>query len=71
MTATSDGTATDPVIAAKGYAHSDTLVSTERSSHTWFVLARLLGYDNVRNYDGSWTDWGSAVRAPIETGAPK
>ena len=38
----------------------------ERSSHTWFVLAYLLGYDKVRNYDGSWTEWGNAVRAPIE-----
>ncbi len=38
----------------------------ERSSHTWFVLTYLLGYDNVRNYDGSWTEWGNAVRAPIE-----
>ena len=38
----------------------------ERSSHTWFVLRYLLGYENVRNYDGSWTEWGNAVRAPIE-----
>ncbi len=38
----------------------------ERSSHTWFVLTYLLGYDNVRNYDGSWTEWGNAVRVPIE-----
>jgi len=38
----------------------------ERSAHTWFVLTRLLGYPNVRNYDGSWTEWGSLVRAPIE-----
>ena len=38
----------------------------ERSSHTWFALTELLGYDNVRNYDGSWTEWGSIVRAPIE-----
>ena len=38
----------------------------ERSSHTWFVLRYLLGYDKVRNYDGSWTEWGNAVRAPIE-----
>ncbi|MDQ2664875.1 MAG: sulfurtransferase [Gemmatimonadota bacterium] len=38
----------------------------ERSSHTWFVLTYLLGYDHVRNYDGSWTEWGNAVRAPIE-----
>ncbi|MGU3431579.1 sulfurtransferase [Actinomycetes bacterium M1A6_2h] len=41
----------------------------ERSSHTWFVLTHLLGYDNVRNYDGSWTEWGNAVRTPIATGA--
>ncbi|RIK44151.1 MAG: sulfurtransferase [Chloroflexi bacterium] len=38
----------------------------ERSSHTWFVLTYLLGYPNVRNYDGSWTEWGNAVRLPIE-----
>jgi thiosulfate/3-mercaptopyruvate sulfurtransferase len=38
----------------------------ERSSHTWFVLTQLLGYPTVRNYDGSWTEWGNAVRAPIE-----
>lgn len=38
----------------------------ERSSHTWFVLKYLLGFTNVKNYDGSWTEWGSAVRAPIE-----
>lgn len=42
----------------------------ERSSHTWFVLTNLLGYETVRNYDGSWTEWGNAVRAPIEKGAP-
>ncbi|HEX3920761.1 MAG TPA: sulfurtransferase [Streptosporangiaceae bacterium] len=41
----------------------------ERSSHTWFVLHHLLGYPNVRNYDGSWTEWGNAVRAPIRRGA--
>lgn len=38
----------------------------ERSSHTWFVLHHLLGFSNAKNYDGSWTEWGSAVRAPIE-----
>jgi thiosulfate/3-mercaptopyruvate sulfurtransferase len=38
----------------------------ERSSHTWFVLTHLLGFDKVRNYDGSWTEWGNAVRVPIE-----
>ncbi len=38
----------------------------ERSAHTWFVLSELLGYPRVRNYDGSWTEWGSLVKAPIE-----
>ncbi len=38
----------------------------ERSSHTWFVLRYLLGYPDVRNYDGSWTEWGNLVRTPIE-----
>ncbi len=38
----------------------------ERSAHTWFVLTYLLGYPRVRNYDGSWTEWGNLVRAPIE-----
>ncbi len=38
----------------------------ERSSHTWFVLKYLLGYPDVRNYDGSWTEWGNIVRSPIE-----
>jgi len=41
----------------------------ERSSHSWFVLKYLLGYPNVRNYDGSWTEWGNLVGAPIEKGA--
>ena len=38
----------------------------ERSAHTWFVLTQLLGYPTVRNYDGSWTEWGSLIGAPIE-----
>ena len=41
----------------------------ERSSHTWFVLKYLLGYRDVKNYDGSWTEWGNLVRAPVEQGA--
>jgi thiosulfate/3-mercaptopyruvate sulfurtransferase len=40
----------------------------ERSSHTWFVLTYLLGFSRVRNYDGSWTEWGNLVRAPIKKG---
>jgi thiosulfate/3-mercaptopyruvate sulfurtransferase len=38
----------------------------ERSAHTWFVLRELLGYENVKNYDGSWTEWGNLVEVPIE-----
>jgi len=40
----------------------------ERSSHSWFVLTYLLGFEKVRNYDGSWTEWGNSVRVPIEQG---
>jgi thiosulfate/3-mercaptopyruvate sulfurtransferase len=40
----------------------------ERSSHTWFALQELLGYENVKNYDGSWTEYGSLVGAPVEIG---
>ncbi len=43
----------------------------ERSSFTWFVLKYLLGYPNVRNYDGSWTEWGNLVRNPIEKPSPQ
>jgi len=54
----------------QGLAAADDVIAYcrigERSSHTWFVLTYLLGYDRVRNYDGSWTEWGNAVRAPIE-----
>ncbi len=38
----------------------------ERSSHSWFVLKYLLGYPNVKNYDGSWSEWGNSVKAPVE-----
>ena len=40
----------------------------ERSSIAWFVLTELLGFEDVENYDGSWTEWGNTIRAPIETG---
>jgi len=59
----------------KGLRKEDDIIAYcrigERSSHTWFVLTYLLGYDHVRNYDGSWTEWGNTVRAPIETGEEK
>ena len=57
---------------ARGVTGEDEIVAYcrigERSSHTWFVLHELLGYRNVRNYDGSWTEYGSLVGVPIETG---
>ena len=56
-----------------GLADGDEVVAYcrigERSAHTWFVLTHLLGFENVRNYDGSWTEWGSAVRVPIVRGS--
>ena len=42
----------------------------ERSSHTWFVLKHLVGYARVRNYDGSWAEWGNQIRSPIERPQP-
>jgi thiosulfate/3-mercaptopyruvate sulfurtransferase len=54
----------------KGVTGADEVIAYcrigERSSHTWFVLKYLLGYDNVKNYDGSWTEWGNLIGAPIE-----
>lgn len=56
--------------AEQGLKPSDSVIAYcrigERSSHTWFVLKYLLGYPNVRNYDGSWTEWGNLVGVPIE-----
>jgi thiosulfate/3-mercaptopyruvate sulfurtransferase len=53
-----------------GLKHDDNVVAYcrigERSSHTWFVLTHLLGFERVRNYDGSWCEWGNSVRVPIE-----
>ncbi len=59
-----------PIYQGKGVTPDKEVIAYcrigERSSHTWFVLHYLLGYDNVRNYDGSWTEWGSLIGAPIE-----
>jgi thiosulfate/3-mercaptopyruvate sulfurtransferase len=58
---------------SKGIDGADTVVAYcrigERSSHTWFVLSELLGFSDVKNYDGSWTEYGSLVGVPVETGA--
>jgi thiosulfate/3-mercaptopyruvate sulfurtransferase len=58
------------IYAGKGITPDKDIVTYcrigERSAHSWFVLTELLGYPNVRNYDGSWTEWGNLVRAPIE-----
>lgn len=75
--ANEDGTFKSPADLRKLYADAGVDFSKptiaycrigERSSHTWFVLKYLLGVDNVKNYDGSWTEWGNLVGAPIETG---
>lgn len=54
----------DPVASTVSYCHAG-----ERAAHLWFVLHHLLGWDNVRAYDGSWVEWGNMVRMPIATGA--
>ena len=60
------------IYADKGVLNGDDIIAYcrigERSAHTWFVLHELLGEDRVKNYDGSWTEWGSLVGVPVETG---
>jgi thiosulfate/3-mercaptopyruvate sulfurtransferase len=72
-----DGTFKSPeelrqIYGAKGVTPDKQVISYcrigERSAHTWFVLTQLLGYPDVRNYDGSWTEWGNLVNAPIAKG---
>ena len=61
------------IYADKGVLNGDDIIAYcrigERSSHTWFVLTEILGKKNVKNYDGSWTEWGNLVGVPVETGA--
>jgi thiosulfate/3-mercaptopyruvate sulfurtransferase len=62
----------DIYVKKQGFQAGDDIITYcrigERSSHTWFVMKYLLGFDSVKNYDGSWTEWGSAVRVPIAAG---
>jgi thiosulfate/3-mercaptopyruvate sulfurtransferase len=78
QTVNEDGTFKAPdalrdLYAAKGITADKDVVAYcrigERSSHSWFVLSQLLGFPKVRNYDGSWTEWGSVIGAPIENPA--
>jgi thiosulfate/3-mercaptopyruvate sulfurtransferase len=61
------------IYAGKGVLNGDDIIAYcrigERSAHTWFVLHELLGRDDVKNYDGSWTEWGNLVGVPVEKGA--
>jgi thiosulfate/3-mercaptopyruvate sulfurtransferase len=60
----------EAIYHAKGISGKEPVITYcrigERSSHTWFVLTYLLGYPDVKNYDGSWTEWGNLIRSPIE-----
>jgi len=73
-----DGTFKDPdelreLYGGKGVTNGNDIIAYcrigERSAHTWFVLHELLGEEHVKNYDGSWTEWGNMVNVPIEKGA--
>jgi thiosulfate/3-mercaptopyruvate sulfurtransferase len=63
----------EQIYESKGVLNGDEVIAYcrigERSAHTWFVLHELLGRDDVRNYDGSWTEWGNMVDVPIEKGS--
>jgi thiosulfate/3-mercaptopyruvate sulfurtransferase len=64
----------EELYGGKGVLTGDPIIAYcrigERSAHTWFVLHELLGRDDVKNYDGSWTEWGNLVNVPIEKGTP-
>ena len=68
----SHGDLVDIYLTQQGFEPGEDIITYcrigERSSHTWFVMKYLLGFTNAKNYDGSWTEWGSAVRVPIATG---
>jgi thiosulfate/3-mercaptopyruvate sulfurtransferase len=63
----------EALYGGKGVLNGDSIIAYcrigERSAHTWFVLHELLGRDDVKNYDGSWTEWGNLVDVPVEKGA--
>ena len=74
-----DGTVKSPQILSDMFSTNNTLPENEvvaycrlgvRASYTWFVLSEILNYQNVKNYDGSWTEWGNSIGVPIEIGPP-